>query len=422
MDDFLYRDGRLHAESVPLTAIAERVGTPFYCYSTAGLERHYRAFADAFAGLPAVICYSVKANGNIAVVGTLARLGAGADVVSGGELKRALKAGVPASKVVFSGVGKSADELAMALDAGIMQINVESEPELELLGEMAASRGVEAPVALRINPDVDALTHDKITTGKAENKFGIGWARILDVYARGAAMDSVRMFGLTMHIGSQLTALAPFSDAFERLRELVLALRGNGHSVTHLDLGGGLGIVYDQEAVPAPAQYADVVRTRLGDLGCQLVFEPGRVIVGNAGLLLSRVLYVKEGATRCFVVVDAAMNDLMRPALYGAHHAILPVVQGGPETETREVDVVGPICETGDTFATRRALPEVKAGDLLAFGSAGAYGATMASTYNARPLVPEVLVKENSFEVVRERIEVDDLIARESFPDWLSSR
>ena len=332
MDHFLYRDGRLHAESVPLTAIAEQVGTPFYCYSTAGLEHHYRAFADAFAGLPAVISYSVKANGNIAVVGTLARLGAGADVVSGGELKRALKAGVPASKVVFSGVGKSADELAVALDAGIMQINVESEPELELLGEVAASRGVEAPVALRINPDVDALTHDKITTGKEENKFGIGWARILDVYARGAVMDSVRMSGLTMHIGSQLTALAPFSDAFERLRELVLALRGNGHTVTRLDLGGGLGIVYDGEAVPAPAQYADVVRARLGDLGCELVFEPGRVIAGNAGLLLSRVLYVKEGATRCFVVVDAAMNDLMRPVLYGAHHAILPVVQDGPNT------------------------------------------------------------------------------------------
>lgn len=419
MDHFNYRDRRLCAEEVPLETIAERVGTPFYCYSSATIERHYRVFADAFDGVPATVCYAVKANSNLAVIGTLARLGAGADVVSGGELKRALAAGVPASRIVFSGIGKTADELASALAAGVAQINIESEGELEKLGGIAEALGIEAPVAVRVNPDVDAHTHRKIATGRAADKFGIDPVRARAVYARAADMPGIDIRGLAVHIGSQLTDLAPFREAYGRLRELALVLRGDRLEVLSLDLGGGLGIPYGIGTPPTPAEYAAMVISVLGDLGCRLTLEPGRVIVGNAGVLVCRVLYVKEGADRRIVIVDAAMNDLMRPALYGAHHDIVPIVEPPDGAETREIDVVGPVCETADTFATLRPLPALTAGDLLAVRSAGAYGAVMSSLYNARPLVPEVLVKGNSFAVVRQRITVDDMMARESLPGWL---
>lgn len=421
MDHFQYRDGRLCAEAVPLARIAEEVGTPFYCYATATIERHYRVFADAFAGLDATICYAVKANSNIAVIGTLARLGAGADVVSAGELKRALAAGVPPGRIVFSGIGKTGDEMAAALKAGVLQINVESEPELDVLGEVAGSLGVDAPVAIRINPDVDAGTHQKITTGKSENKFGIEWTRARAVYSRAAAMPAISVVGVAVHIGSQVTDLAPFRDAYVRMRDLVAMLRADGHPIERLDLGGGLGIPYGDEVTPTPEEYAATVKSAIADLDCHIILEPGRVIVGNAGVLVTRVVHVKEGAMRTFVIVDAAMNDLLRPALYNAAHAIVPVTEAAAGTELMEVDVVGPICETADTFGSGRLLPAMKAGDLLAVRTAGAYGAVMASTYNARPLVPETLVKDATYAVVRERMSVDDMLARESFPPWLAA-
>ena len=421
MDHFQYRDGRLCAEAVPLARIAEEVGTPFYCYATATIERHYRVFADAFAGLDATICYAVKANSNIAVIGTLARLGAGADVVSAGELKRALAAGVPPGRIVFSGIGKTGDEMAAALKAGVLQINVESEPELDVLGEVAGSLGVDAPVAIRINPDVDAGTHQKIATGKSENKFGIEWTRARAVYSRAAAMPAISVVGVAVHIGSQVTDLAPFREAYVRMRDLVAMLRADGHPIERLDLGGGLGIPYGDEVTPTPEEYAATVKSAIADLDCHIILEPGRVIVGNAGVLVTRVVHVKEGATRTFVIVDAAMNDLLRPALYNAAHAIVPVIEAAAGTELMEVDVVGPICETADTFGSGRLLPAMKAGDLLAVRTAGAYGAVMASTYNARPLVPETLVKDATYAVVRERMSVDDMLARESFPPWLAA-
>ncbi len=421
MDHFQYRDGRLCAEAVPLARIAEEVGTPFYCYATATIERHYRVFADAFAGLDATICYAVKANSNIAVIGTLARLGAGADVVSAGELTRALAAGVPPGRIVFSGVGKTGDEMAAALKAGVLQINVESEPELDVLGEVAGSLGVDAPVAIRINPDVDAGTHEKITTGKSENKFGVEWTRARAVYSRAAAMPAISVVGIAVHIGSQVTDLAPFRDAYVRMRDLVAMLRADGHPIERLDLGGGLGIPYGDEVTPTPEEYAATVKSAIADLDCHIILEPGRVIVGNAGVLVTRVVHVKEGATRTFVIVDAAMNDLLRPALYNATHAIVPVAEAAAGTELMEVDVVGPICETADTFGAGRLLPAMKPGDLLAVRTAGAYGAVMASTYNARPLVPETLVKDAAYAVVRERMSVDAMVALESFPPWLAA-
>ncbi len=420
MDHFHYRDGRLHAEDVAIEDIAAAVGTPVYVYSTATLERHFRTFAGSFDGLDATICYAVKANSNIAVIRALADLGAGADVVSGGELRAALTAGVPAGRIVFSGVGKTRDEMAAALTAGVMQINVESEPELEALGGVARSLGVRAPVAIRINPDVDAHTHAKITTGRGENKFGIEWTVAHRVYARAAAMPEIDVVGTATHIGSQLTDLEPFREAFLRLRDLVVMLRADGHRIRTLDLGGGLGIPYGNEEapIPAPSAYAGVVRETVGDLGCRLILEPGRLLVGNAGALATRIVYVKEGATRTFVIVDAAMNDLLRPTLYNAHHAIVPVTEPPANAKTRPVDIVGPICETGDTFGTGRPLPPVAAGDLLVIRTAGAYGAVMASTYNMRPLVAEVLVKGGAFAVVRDRIPVEDLLARQHIPNW----
>ena len=423
MDHFQYRDGILLAEDVAINDIAKDVGTPFYAYSDATLERHYKVFTDAFEGMDTLVCYSVKANSNIAVVRTLARLGAGADVVSGGELKRALAAGVPADKIVFSGVGKTAQELGDALKAGIMQINVESEPELETLSSIAQSLKMEASVAFRVNPDVDAHTHAKISTGKAENKFGIEWPRVHEVYENAAAMPGIRPLGLAVHIGSQLTQTEPFRDAYIRMRDLVAMLRADGLNVERLDLGGGLGIQYGNSDGPlaGPAEYADIVRDVFADFGGQIVFEPGRVIAGNAGVLVIRVIYVKEGVTRNFAIVDAAMNDLTRPSLYDASHEIVPADQADAESEMALYDVVGPICETGDTFCTERKLPRLEAGDLLVIRTAGAYGATMASSYNTRALVPEVMVRGKDYSVIRRRLEVDDLIDLETFPAWLSN-
>ncbi|MBC8268571.1 MAG: diaminopimelate decarboxylase [Rhodospirillaceae bacterium] len=423
MDHFQYRDGVLLAEGVSLEAIAEEVGTPFYAYSTATLERHYKVFAGAFDGMDTMVCYSVKANSNIAVVRTLARLGAGADVVSGGELKRALAAGIPADKIVFSGVGKTVRELTDALKAGIMQINVESEPELEALSTIARSLGLEAAVAFRVNPDIDARTHAKISTGKAENKFGIEWTGVHEVYRKATTMAGIRPVGLAVHIGSQLTDTAPFRDAYLRVRDIVAMLRADGLNVERLDLGGGLGISYGDSAglLPGPAEYGEIVREVFADFDGQLLFEPGRVIAGNAGVLVTRVIYIKEGATRNFAIVDAAMNDLTRPSLYDAFHEIVPAIEADNKAPLLAYDVVGPICETGDTFCIDRKLPALAAGDLLVIRTAGAYGAAMASSYNTRAMVPEVLVREKEFSVIRRRLEVDDLINLEAFPAWLSN-
>ncbi|MGE5476300.1 MAG: diaminopimelate decarboxylase [Bacteroidales bacterium] len=421
MNHFEYVNGTLHAEDVAVAEIAARVGTPFYCYSTATLTRHYTVFADALkkAGLDATICFALKANPNIAVVRTLADLGAGADVVSGGELLQALAAGVPANRIVFSGVGKTRHELELAVAKGIMQINVESEPELEALSQVAAERGVRMPIALRVNPDVDAGTHAKITTGKKENKFGIEWTRAHEVYKRARELPGVEPVAIACHIGSQLTEVEPFAAAFRRVRDLVAMLRADGFDIQRLDLGGGLGVPYEDETPPHPDEYARAIKDNLGDLGCRIVLEPGRLLVGNAGILVSRVIYMKEGSTRTFAIVDAAMNDLMRPALYDAHHTIEPVVLAAPGTATVPVDVVGPVCETGDTFAKQLPLPPLKAGDLVVFRTAGAYGAAMSSTYNTRPLVPEVLVNGDRFAVVRARPTYEDMLALQSLPEWL---
>ena len=420
MHHFAHREGVLHAEDVPVPAIAAAAGTPFYCYSTATLTRHYRVFDEAFAGLDHLIAYALKANSNQAVVATLARLGAGADVVSEGELRRALAAGVPPEKILFSGVGKNARELALALDQRIHCFNVESEPELELLSQLAAARGVEAPVSFRINPDVDARTHEKISTGRKENKFGIPSGRVREVYARAAALPGIRVVGIDMHIGSQITELSPFDNAFALLSDLVLELRAEGHAIEHVDLGGGLGIPYrdDETAPPLPTAYSDIVRKHMNKIGCRVIFEPGRLIAGNAGILVTEVLYVKEGQERTFLVVDAAMNDLIRPTLYEAWHRIGPVREtGAPEITC---DVVGPVCETGDFLARGRALPRPQPGDLLAVYSAGAYGAVQAGTYNSRLLVPEVLVRGGEFAVVRPRQSYEELIGLDQLPQWRS--
>ncbi len=421
MNHFEYREGVLYAEDVPLPQIAEAVGTPFYCYSTATLTRHYRVFADAFKGLDALVCYSMKSNSNQAVIKTLARQGAGIDVVSEGELRRALAAGVSPSKIVFSGVGKTATEMDFALAADIHCFNVESEAELELLSARARAAGAIAPVSLRINPDVDARTHKKISTGKAEDKFGIAYSRARDVYARAAALPAIRISGIDMHIGSQITDLQPFDDAFSILAELVGVLRADGHSIEHVDLGGGLGIPYrdDNSPPPLPDAYAEVVRRHVTELDLRVIFEPGRLISGNAGILVTSVIYLKEGDQKNFVIVDAAMNDLVRPTLYEAFHEIRPVQQGAVTEPRLIADVVGPVCETGDFLAQNRDIPRVEAGDLIAFGSAGAYGAVQSSTYNSRLLVPEVLVRGDEFHVVRPRTSYEQLIGLDSVPDWL---
>jgi diaminopimelate decarboxylase len=421
MHHFAYRDGVLHAEGVNLASLAEAVGTPFYCYATATLERHYRVFAEAFAGVPSLVCYAVKANSNQAVIATLARLGAGADVVSGGELKRALKAGVPAGKIMFSGIGKTAEELAMALDAGIFCVNVESEAELDLLSSIAVSKGKTVNVSVRVNPDVDAKTHAKIATGKAENKFGIPISRAREVYARAAKLRGLKVAGVDMHIGSQITKLDPFDSAFALLSDFVRALRADGHAISHVDLGGGLGIPYreDNAPPPDPAAYADVVKRATRGLDCMLIFEPGRLIVGNAGILVTRVIYPKRGEAKTFVIVDAGMNDLIRPTLYDAHHDIRPVAEPKPGARRVVADVVGPVCESGDFLALDRELAEPKAGDLIAVMSAGAYGAVQAGTYNTRALVPEVLVRGHEWALVRPRLDADQLIGLDKLPPWL---
>lgn len=422
MDHFNYKNGHMYAEDVALADIAEQIGTPFYAYSTATLTRHFNVFADALRGLNALVCYAVKANSNQAVIRTLAGLGAGADVVSGGELTRALKAGVKARNIVFSGVGKTDAEIRMALSAGIKQINVESEPELERISAVATDMGVEAPVALRVNPDVDAHTHEKISTGKLENKFGIEWTRVHEVYAKAAALPGIKVRGLAMHIGSQLLDLQPFRDAYVRAGDLVAMLRADGLSVEVLDIGGGLGIPYGGEGeadAPNPEEYAQVVRETLGGLDVELVLEPGRMITGNSGILVTSVIYVKEGATRTFLIVDAGMNDLIRPTLYGAFHNIVSEIEPAKGADLIDVDIVGPICETGDTFAKARRLPAVKAGDLLVIRTAGAYGAVQSSTYNTRPLIAEVMVNGVDYAVVRERLSVEDIIAMDRLPAWL---
>ena len=422
MHHFAYRDGVLHAEAVSLPALAEAVGTPFYSYSTATLERHYRVFAGAFADVPSLVCYAMKANSNQAVIKTLARLGAGADVVSEGELKRARLAGVPAEKIMFSGIGKTARELALAVEESILCVNVESEGELDQLSQIAAAKGRAAAISVRVNPDIDAKTHAKIATGKSENKFGIPISRAREVYARAAKLPGVRVTGDDMHIASQITELQPFDAAFVLLSEFVRMLRGDGHHISHVDLGGGLGIPYrdDNEPPPNPEEYAAVVKRATRDLGCTLIFEPGRLIVGNAGILLTRVLNVKRGEAKTFVIVDAAMNDLVRPTLYDAHHDIWPAREPDAKGARLHGDVVGPVCESGDFLALDRDLPEVRAGDLLAVMSAGAYGAVQAGTYNTRALVPEVLVRNEEWAVVRPRLEVDQLIGLDRLPEWLA--
>lgn len=421
MHHFDYRNGVLHAEAVNLASLAQAVGTPFYCYSTATLERHYRVFAGAFADVPSLVCYAVKANSNQAVLATLAKLGAGADVVSGGELKRALAAGMPPDKIMFSGIGKTAAELALALDENILCVNVESEPELDLLSTIAAGKGRIANISIRVNPDVDAKTHKKIATGRAEDKFGIPISHGRAVYAKAAKLPGLRVVGVDMHIGSQITELSPFDDAFALLSDFVRELRDDGHTISHVDLGGGLGIPYreDNEPPPDPAAYAEVVKRATRGLGCKLIFEPGRLIVGNAGILVTRVLYLKRGEAKTFVIVDAAMNDLIRPTLYEAHHEIQPVAEPVPGARRTMADVVGPVCESGDFLALDRELVEPQPGDLLAIMTAGAYGAVQAGTYNTRPLIPEVLVRDGEWALVRPRLEADQLIGLDRLPSWL---
>jgi diaminopimelate decarboxylase len=427
MHHFAYRRGVshtnvLHAEEVDLADLAAAVGTPFYCYSTATLERHYCVFADAFAGMPGtLVCYSVKANSNLGVLATLARLGAGMDVVSEGELRRALAVKVSPDLIAFSGVGKTREEMAFALDSGIFAFNVESEPELRALSEVAEARNRVARIAFRVNPDVDAKTHHKIATGKAENKFGVPFEEALALYALASPLPGIAPTGVHMHIGSQITDLAPFRNAFALLKELVGTLREGGFAIDFVNLGGGLGIPYrsDQPPPPLPSDYANLVKEEVGGLGLRLLFEPGRMIAGNAGILVSRVLYVKRGAAKTFTIVDAAMNDLLRPTLYEAYHEILPVVEPKPGTPIVISDIAGPVCETGDYLALARPLPELRAGDLISVMTAGAYGAVLASEYNSRLLVPEVLVSGNRYSVTRPRPSYGDMLAKERLPEWL---
>ncbi|MCZ4352698.1 diaminopimelate decarboxylase [Roseovarius aestuarii] len=421
MDHFLYRDGVLHAEDVPVAEIAAAVGTPFYLYSTATLERHYRLFDEALEGLDHLVCYAMKAASNQAILRTLARLGAGMDVVSGGEYLRAKAAGVPGSKIVFSGIGKTAHEMELALLGGIRQFNIESEPEMEVLSAVAVKLGKVAPITVRVNPDVDAKTHAKIATGKSENKFGIPISRAQSVYAHAGSLPGLEVIGIDVHIGSQLTDLEPFRQAYRKVSDLTEALRAEGHDIRRLDLGGGLGIPYAQtnEAPPLPSAYGAMIREELGHLGCEIEIEPGRLIAGNAGIMVSKVIYVKSGEGRDFLILDGAMNDLIRPAMYDAWHDIVPLVQPAAGVAQRPYDIVGPVCESGDTFAKQRMMPPLNAGDLVAFRSAGAYGAVMSSEYNTRPMIPEVMVNGHEFAVIRARPSFDEMINRDTIPEWL---
>ena len=421
MDHFLYRNGILHAEDVALPDVAAAVGTPVYVYSAATLERHYRLFTEALSPLPHRVCFALKSNGNVAILKLLGQLGAGMDVVSQGEYLRARAAGIPGERIVFSGVGKTREEMRVALAGGIRQFNVESEPELRALSEVAVSLGKTAPITVRVNPDVDAKTHEKIATGKKENKFGIPIGRAREVYAEAAALPGIEVVGIDVHIGSQLTDLEPFEQAYRLVADLAVTLRADGHDIRRLDLGGGLGIPYTRsnEAPPLPSDYGAMVKRTVGHLGCEIEIEPGRLISGNAGVLLASVVYVKHGDERDFLILDAAMNDLIRPSMYGAHHDIVPIREPAPGAEPHLYDVVGPVCESGDTFAKARPLPPLGEGDLVAFRSAGAYGAVMASEYNARPLVPEVLVQGDHYAVIRPRPSFDEMINRDTIPPWL---
>lgn len=421
MDHFLYKNGALYAEDVAIADIAAAVGTPFYVYSTATLLRHFKLFDDALANMDHLVCYAMKAASNQAILKTLAQAGAGMDVVSGGEYARAKAAGVPGDRIVFSGVGKTADEIRMALTGGIRQFNVESEPEMEVLNRVAGEVGVIAPITIRVNPDVDAKTHAKIATGKSENKFGIPIARAREVYAVAGAMPHLDVIGIDVHIGSQLTELAPFEQAYLKVAELTEQLRADGHAIRRLDLGGGLGIPYARtnEAPPLPTDYGKLIEQTVGHLGCEIEIEPGRLIAGNAGLMVSEVIYVKSGEGRDFLILDGAMNDLIRPAMYEAYHDIIPVIEPAPGTEQAPIDIVGPVCESGDTFAKQRMMPPLEAGALVAFRSAGAYGAVMSSEYNTRPLIPEVLVHGDQYAVIRARPTFDEMINRDTIPQWL---
>ncbi|MFP4405265.1 diaminopimelate decarboxylase [Rhodosalinus sp.] len=421
MDHFVYREGRLFAEEVPVAEIAAEVGTPFYLYSAATLARHYRLFDEALAWGPHLVCYAVKAASNLALLKLLGDMGAGMDVVSGGEYRRARAAGVPGDRIVFSGVGKTREEMQLALEGGVRQVNLESEPEMRALSEVAASMGLRVPVTVRVNPDVDAKTHAKIATGKSENKFGIPIARAREVYAEAARLPGLEVVGIDVHIGSQLTELAPFEAAYGKVAELTGVLRADGHDIRRLDLGGGLGIPYTRsnEVPPLPADYGAMIRRTVGHLGCEIEIEPGRLIAGNAGILVSRVIWVKQGEGRDFVILDAAMNDLIRPAMYDAWHDIVPEKEAAADAPLAPFDVVGPVCESGDTFARGRPLPPLAEGDLVAFRSAGAYGAVMAGEYNTRPLVPEVLVSGDHVAVIRARPTFDEMLARDTIPQWL---
>ncbi|MCK5424835.1 MAG: diaminopimelate decarboxylase [Emcibacter sp.] len=419
MDHFGFRQGEMHAENLSISKIAAQVGTPFYCYSTETLIRHYDVFCQAFKGHDFLLCYAVKANTNQAIIKTLAAQGAGADVVSEGEMRRALLAGIPAEKIVYSGVAKTESEMTFALEQNIFQFNVESEPELHQLSRIATNMGKTAAIAFRINPDVDAKTHAKISTGKAENKFGVPWTRAREIYATAAKLPGIRVQGVDLHIGSQLTDLEPFAEAFERIVKLIEGLRDDGHNISVLDLGGGLGIPYDREVTkpPLPLEYGEMAKKIVGHLGCKIIIEPGRLLVGNAGILVSKVIYVKQGENRKFLIIDAAMNDLVRPSMYDAYHEIVAVKERDGPSST--YDVVGPVCETGDTLARGRELPDLESGDLVAIRSAGAYGAVMSSTYNTRLLIPEVLVKGADFAITRPRPDYDDLIGLDRLPEWL---
>lgn len=421
MDHFLYKDGQLMAEDVPVADIAAAVGTPFYCYSAATFQRHFRLFDDALAGTDHLVCYAMKAASNLAILKLLGDMGAGMDVVSGGEYARAIAAGIPGDRIVFSGVGKTKDEMRVALTGGIRQFNVESEPEMIALNEVAVDLGTKAPIAVRVNPNVDAKTHAKIATGKSENKFGIPISRAREVYAMAAAMPGLDVVGIDVHIGSQLTDLEPFRQAYKIVADLTEMLRNDGHNIRRLDLGGGLGIPYTRsnDAPPLPIEYGAMIKETLGHLGCEIEIEPGRLIAGNAGIMVSKVIYVKSGEDREFLIIDGAMNDLIRPAMYEAHHDIIPVVEPAAGVEQRPYDVVGPICESGDTFAKARDMAPLKDGDLVAFRSAGAYGAVMSSEYNSRPLIPEVLVMGDHFAVIRARPTLAEMLNRDTIPEWL---
>jgi len=421
MDHFQYRGGILHAEDVPLTEIAAAVGTPFYCYSTATLTRHFRLFQEALAGMDHLVCFAIKSLSNQAILRTLGDLGAGMDVVSGGEYRRALAAGIPGARIVFSGVGKTREEMDFALRNGIRQFNVESAEELRVLSDVATSLGAVAPITLRVNPDVDAKTHEKIATGRKEDKFGVPISRAREIYAQAAALPGIDVVGVDVHIGSQLTDLAPFEAAFTKIADLTRVLRADGHTIRRLDLGGGLGIPYTRsnETPPLPLEYGAMIQRVLGDLDVEIEIEPGRLIAGNAGILVASVIYLKEGEGRDFLILDGAMNDLIRPAMYGAYHDIVPVVEPVAAVAQSPVDIVGPVCESGDTFAKGRDMPPLAPGDLVAFRSAGAYGAVMASEYNTRPLIPEVLVKDDQYAVIRARPSFDEIINRDTLPPWL---